>query len=126
GHGLGLLPGGWAIPVTLAVGVLVGVLNAVMIIRFGLNGFIVTLGMLITLRGLLTGISKGQTFFQLPSSLTYLGQNSLAGVPLSVWLCVGLFLAFGGRWASRAGAGRSTPSAATSMPPGRRASARTE
>ncbi len=45
GHGLGLLPGGWSVPVTLAVGVLVGVINALFIIRFGLNGFIVTLGM---------------------------------------------------------------------------------
>src|SRR5690349_17639997 len=32
GHGLGLLPGGWAIPVTLAVGVLVGVINSLLII----------------------------------------------------------------------------------------------
>src|ERR1041385_8797106 len=39
GHGLGLLPGAWAIPVTLAVGALVGVINALLIIRFGLNGF---------------------------------------------------------------------------------------
>src|SRR5690242_5946011 len=32
GHGLGLLSGGWAIPVTLAVGALVGVINAMLII----------------------------------------------------------------------------------------------
>jgi simple sugar transport system permease protein len=95
-HGLGALGNAWAVPITLLIGVLIGCINALFIVRFKLNGFIVTLGMLITLRGLLTGISKGQTFFQLPSSLTYLGQNSLAGVPLSVWLCVGLFLAFGG------------------------------
>ena len=45
---------------------LIGAVNALLIVRFGLNGFIVTLGMLIVLRGLLTGISGGQTFFQLP------------------------------------------------------------
>ena len=71
GHGLGLLPGAWAIPVTLAVGALIGVINALLIIRFGLNGFIVTLGMLIVLRGVLTGISGGQTFFQLPQSMHF-------------------------------------------------------
>jgi len=63
----GTLSGGWAIPVTLLVGAVIGAANAVLIVRFGLNGFIVTLGMLIVLRGLLTGISGGQTFFDLPA-----------------------------------------------------------
>jgi simple sugar transport system permease protein len=94
-HGLGLLGNAWAIPIIFAVGALIGVVNAMLIVRFGLNGFVVTLGMLITLRGLLTGISQGQTFFQLPSSMTYLGQNSALGVPLSVWICVGLFTVAG-------------------------------
>jgi simple sugar transport system permease protein len=95
-HGLGLLSNAWAIPITLAVGAVIGLANALLIVRFGLNGFIVTLGMLITLRGLLTGISEGQTFFQLPSSMTYLGQNAALGIPLSVWICVGLFAVAGG------------------------------
>lgn len=93
GHGLGLLPGAWAVPVTLAVGVLVGVINALLIIRFGLNGFIVTLGMLIVLRGVLTGISGGQTFFQLPSSMLYLGTAEWFGMPASIWICLLLFAA---------------------------------
>jgi simple sugar transport system permease protein len=91
GHGLGLLPGGWAIPVTLAVGALVGVVNALLIIRFGLNGFIVTLGMLIVLRGILTGISGGQTFFQLPDSMLYIGTAQWFGMPASIWICLVLF-----------------------------------
>lgn len=91
GHGLGLLPGAWAIPVTLAVGALVGVINALLIIRFGLNGFIVTLGMLIVLRGVLTGISGGQTFFQLPQSMLYLGTAVWFGMPASIWICLALF-----------------------------------
>ncbi|MDX2852398.1 MULTISPECIES: ABC transporter permease [Streptomycetaceae] len=90
-HGLGLLPGGWSVPVTLAVGLLIGVVNALFIIRFGLNGFIVTLGMLIVLRGVLTGISGGQTFFQLPPSMLYLGTAQWAGMPASVWICLILF-----------------------------------
>ncbi len=91
GHGLGLLSGAWAIPVTLAVGALVGVINALLIIRFGLNGFIVTLGMLIVLRGVLTGISGGQTFFQLPPSMLYLGTAQWFGMPASIWVCLVLF-----------------------------------
>ncbi|GAA2988295.1 ABC transporter permease [Streptosporangium longisporum] len=94
GAGLGVLPGVWAIPVTLAVGALIGAINALLIVRFGLNGFIVTLGMLIVLRGLLTGISGGQTFFNLPPSMLYLGSALWLGVPASIWLCLLLF-AFG-------------------------------
>jgi simple sugar transport system permease protein len=93
GHGLGLVPGGWAVPITLAVGALIGVANAALIVRFGLHGFIVTLGMLIVLRGLLTGISGGQTFFLLPDSMMYLGTAVWFGVPASIWICLALFAA---------------------------------
>ncbi|CCK26006.1 sugar ABC transporter [Streptomyces davaonensis JCM 4913] len=93
GPGLGLVPGAWSIPLTLAVGALIGVVNALLIIRFGLNGFIVTLGMLIVLRGVLTGISGGQTFFQLPESMLYLGSAQWFGMPASIWLCLALFAA---------------------------------
>jgi simple sugar transport system permease protein len=91
GHGLGLLPGGWSVPLTLLVGTLIGLANAALIVRFGLNGFIVTLGMLIVLRGLLTGISGGQTFFTLPDSMMYLGNAIWLGIPGSIWLCLALF-----------------------------------
>lgn len=93
GHGLGLIPGGWAIPITLAVGALIGIANAALIVRFGLHGFIVTLGMLIVLRGLLTGISGGQTFFNLPESMMYLGTAVWFGIPASIWICLALFAA---------------------------------
>ena len=91
GHSLGLLPSWAGLPVVLLVGVLVGALNALLIVRFGLSGFVVTLGMLIVLRGLLTGISGGQTFFGMPESMLYLGTTQWAGVPASIWICVLLF-----------------------------------
>ncbi|MDG4833466.1 ABC transporter permease [Solwaraspora sp. WMMD1047] len=91
GLGLNALPDGWAVPVVLLVGALVGAFNGLLIVRFGLNGFIVTLGMLIVLRGLLTGISGGQTFFALPESMTYLGSTSWLGIPASIWLSLLLF-----------------------------------
>jgi simple sugar transport system permease protein len=92
GHGLGLAPGGWAILITLTVGALIGVANSLLIVRFGLHGFIVTLGMLIVLRGLLTEISGGQTFFNLPESMMYLGTAVWLGVPASIWICLTLFV----------------------------------
>jgi simple sugar transport system permease protein len=93
GQGIGVLSGAWAVPATLAVGLAIGAVNAVLIVRFGLNGFIVTLGMLIVLRGLLTGISGGQTFFNLPPAMLYLGSAIWFGVPASIWICLVLFAA---------------------------------
>jgi simple sugar transport system permease protein len=92
-HGLGVhaVPGALAIPLVLLVGALIGAFNGLLIVRFGLNGFIVTLGMLIVLRGLLTGISGGKTFFALPESMTYLGSTSWLGVPASIWITLVLF-----------------------------------
>jgi len=91
GHGVNVLPGWTGIPITLIVGAAAGAVNGLLIVRYRLNGFIVTLGMLIVLRGLLTGISKGQTFFELPSSMLWLGQTIWLTVPVSVWLCLLLF-----------------------------------
>jgi len=47
--------------------------------------------MLIVFRGTLTGISGGQTFFHLPSSMLYLGTAEWFGAPASIWICVALF-----------------------------------
>jgi simple sugar transport system permease protein len=91
-HGAHLLSSGWAVPITLLVGLLIGVVNAVLVVKLGLNAFIVTLGMLITLRGLLTGISSGQTFFGMGSSMMYVGTASWLGVPASIWICVLAFV----------------------------------
>jgi simple sugar transport system permease protein len=77
--------------VTLAVGALVGVFNGLLIVRFRLNGFIVTLGMLIVIRGLLTGLSGGRTFFGLPESMLYLSNTNWFGLPASIWVCFAVF-----------------------------------
>jgi simple sugar transport system permease protein len=87
------LPSWTGIPLTLAAGALIGAINGLLIVKYRLNGFIVTLGMLIVLRGLLTGISKGQTFFNLPKSMLWIGQARWLTVPVAVWLCLALFAA---------------------------------
>jgi simple sugar transport system permease protein len=89
---LGLpLPGWTAIPLCLLVGAAIGALNGLLILKVRLNAFIVTLGMLITLRGLQTAMTGGASVFELPASFKYLGQASWLGVPASVWLCAVLF-----------------------------------
>jgi simple sugar transport system permease protein/ribose transport system permease protein len=83
---------GLVIPLALAVGALVGLTNGLLIIRLGLNAFIVTLGMLIVLRGLQIGITGGQSIFDLPVSISLLGTTSLLGLPVSIWICAAAFI----------------------------------
>ncbi|WP_106401213.1 ABC transporter permease [Actinocorallia populi] len=91
-QGLGLLPESFSVPLCLLVGVLIGALNAFLILKLRLNGFIVTLGGLTMLRGLQIAISEGQSIVDLPSSFTYLGRASWLGAPAAIWICGLLFL----------------------------------
>ncbi|WP_326559394.1 ABC transporter permease [Micromonospora sp. NBC_01796] len=91
-NGLGTdWPTTFAIPICLLIGLLVGAFNGMLILRLGLSAFIVTLGMLIVLRGLQIGITGGQNLFELPPSVLYLGNALWLGLPASIWLCGVLF-----------------------------------
>ncbi|MEC3952986.1 ABC transporter permease [Nocardia sp. CDC153] len=79
------------IPLALLTGLLVGVVNGLLIVRFGLNGFIVTLAMLIALRGLLTFLTGGFTLTRIPDSVEWLGNTRVAGVPVNIVVCLLLF-----------------------------------
>ncbi len=76
-----------------AVGALIGLFNGLLIVKLRLNAFIVTLAMLIVLRGLLVGLTKGNTLFAVPASFLYLGSQTWLFVPVSVWLAAAVFAA---------------------------------
>lgn len=91
-NGLGVeLPGWTAIPLCLAAGALIGGFNGFLILKVGLSGFMVTLGMLTMLRGLQEALTKGQTLFDVPQSFLYLGATTWLGLPAAVWICVVAF-----------------------------------
>ena len=99
GSGVGLNV--WlAIALLFATGALIGALNGLLVVRLRLNAFIVTLAMLILLRGVTLGITNGKTLFDLPRAFLYLGSGKWLGVPVSIWiagflyLVVGLFLRY--------------------------------
>jgi ribose/xylose/arabinose/galactoside ABC-type transport system permease subunit len=87
------IPPVWAIPICLLVGVAIGLFNALLIVKFRLSAFVLTLGMLITLHGLVIGFTKGASIFKLPVSFTYAGTTVWGVVPVSVWICALLFAA---------------------------------
>ncbi|MDH2427709.1 ABC transporter permease [Sphaerisporangium sp. TRM90804] len=80
-------PAALGIPLCLLIGAAVGAFNGLLILRFKLSAFIVTLGMLIVLRGLQIGLTGGQNLFALPESFLYLGNARWLGLPASIWIC---------------------------------------
>lgn len=94
GSGIGL---DWrlSILVVLVVGALVGFVNGFLIVRLRLNAFIVTLAMLILLRGAQLGITSGKTLFDLPDGYLYFGSGKWLGIPVSIWLAAILYVVFG-------------------------------
>lgn len=84
-------PAGLALLAVLVVGGLIGAFNGVLVVKFKLNAFIVTLAMLIVLRGLLVGATKGKTLFGMPDAFFSLATSTFLRVPLSVWLAAVAF-----------------------------------
>src|SRR3954451_25253970 len=70
----------------LLIGAAVGFLNGFMVVGLRLNAFIVTLAMLIILRGMLVGATSGRTLLDLPDAFYALMIVPVLGLPLSVWL----------------------------------------
>ncbi|MFC0110929.1 ABC transporter permease [Kibdelosporangium aridum] len=92
-HGLGTEWPQWmAVPLCLVIGGLIGAFNGLLILKFQLSAFIVTLGMLITVRGLHIGFSGGSSLFELPQSFMYLGFEKWFGLAASVWIALIAFV----------------------------------
>ena len=70
----------------LAVGVVIGAANGVLVVRTKVPSFIITLGMLAIARGLALGFTQGATISGLPDSFLTLGQGLTLGVPNPVWI----------------------------------------
>jgi ribose/xylose/arabinose/galactoside ABC-type transport system permease subunit len=94
GSGLGLNPV-FAIVIVFVTGALVGALNGFLVATMRLSPFIVTLSILILLRGMTLGLTNGTTLFDLPDSFLYLGSAKWGGAPASIWIAALLYLIFG-------------------------------
>ena len=98
GGGLELDPAWLAFPVSLAmalgVGAAVGALNGLLVVRFEINAFIVTLASYIWGRGLVVALSGGRSVYGLPDALRGVAVQRLLGVPLLAWVLIAVYLVF--------------------------------
>ncbi|MER8883184.1 ABC transporter permease [Mesorhizobium sp. M0816] len=79
--------------ITLAVGILIGAVNGLLITRLNVAPFIATLGVLYVARGLALLSSDGRTFPNLvgkpelgTTGFGYLGAGRLLGLPVALWI----------------------------------------
>lgn len=86
-----------AIAAAIAAGALIGAINGVLVTKFALPAFIVTLAALTYLRGIVYVGTDGTTLFSPDLGFTWLGQGAVAGIPVPVLImalvyAVGWFL----------------------------------
>jgi ribose transport system permease protein len=83
-----------AVVLALLAALLVGLVNGLLIAKLKLNPFIITLGSMITVRGLLLVLTRGQAVLNLPESFTVVGQGRLLGVQYPILVMLVLVIAF--------------------------------
>jgi rhamnose transport system permease protein len=92
----GGFPAGGAIVVCLGVGLVAGMVNALLIARAGIPSLVVTLAMLIGFRGFARVLVKDQSMGNFPLWVTHMGQDALLGpLPLSLVLFLVLLVGLG-------------------------------
>lgn len=98
GMGVALSPEWLMVPVSLlvalAVGGLVGVLNGFLVVKVGMNAFIITLASYIWVRGLVVAVSGGRSAQDLAPAIRWFGIQRIAGLPLTAWIAILCFVGF--------------------------------
>lgn len=79
------VPIGWAVVMVIAVGGVIGGINAILILRFGINAFIATLASGTVLQGLTLWLSSGRVVANLPTAITDIGRAKWLGMPVLVF-----------------------------------------
>ena len=77
-----------AIVLSLLAAFAVGLVNGLLIAKFKMNPFIITLGMMITIRGLLLVLAGGRAVLNLPDSFTVIGQGRLLGIQYPIFVVI--------------------------------------
>ncbi len=73
-----------AVAIILILGPLIGWINGTLITRGKMNNFVVTLSMLIALRGLMLLVPQGNTIYRTPPLYNILGATKVGPIPLPV------------------------------------------
>jgi ribose transport system permease protein len=81
--------------IAIGFGALAGAFNGVLVIRFRINAFIVTLATFIAIRGLGLVLTGGRSMYGLPDSFRTVATAEFLGLPLLVLILVAAYVLFG-------------------------------
>lgn len=79
-------PVGLGLVIALAVGLACGAFNGFLVAAVRVPAIIVTLGSLTFFRGLAYLLGEGRVYMRFPEFMVWLGEGTLAGVPVPVWI----------------------------------------
>jgi ribose transport system permease protein len=86
------LPAGPAILIGLAFGFGVGLINALFIVKMGMNAFVVTLAMASVLDGVSLGLARNALILEIPDGVLQIARTDILGLPSAIF--IGWALAF--------------------------------
>jgi ribose/xylose/arabinose/galactoside ABC-type transport system permease subunit len=84
-----------AVLVALAIGMAIGTLNGFLISRTKIPPFVMTLGTMISLRGICYIVCDGKPIGNLPEYMLDLGMGTLLGIPTPIYFMVAIFIIAG-------------------------------
>jgi ribose transport system permease protein len=87
------IPASLAVIIGLLAALSVGLANGVLIAKLKINAFIATLGMMLTVRGLLLVLAQGKTVLNLPTDFTVIGQGTLFGIQYPIYIMLVVVIA---------------------------------
>lgn len=82
-----------AVIAAIAIGLIAGLFNGLIITKLKINSFIVTLATSFIYQGLITGVSEGFPYTQLSGNFTWLGRGRLLGLPLMLYFAALVLIA---------------------------------
>ncbi len=84
----------YTVLIVLAVGCAVGIINGLLVVRFKIDSFLVTLSTYITVKGLALWLTGGKGVSQLPSMFRLVDTVRIFGIPLMVYLMLLFYVVF--------------------------------
>ncbi len=95
GAGLGLPVNTWlTLLMVVAIGAAIGLFNGALIVKLGINAFIVTLATYIGVRGLALVLTGGQSVYSLPADFKAVATLEPFGIPVLVLILVAIYVVF--------------------------------
>jgi ribose transport system permease protein len=92
-----LVTGGLPIPLavilTLALGLMIGLANGLIVTGIGVNPLVATLGTMSVARGVALVLTEGFSIANLPPSFGWAGKSEILGMPAMFWLMIAIVIA---------------------------------